>query len=168
MSTTERRGNLLEISGNNNQTDCILDVRITNLDAPSNIHRKPEAVLSHEREKKKKYLQASLDQRHHFSPFVVSCDGVLGNEAKVVLQNLAGRLAKKSGKSYSETLNEVQDEHCNCTSNSSMHPRITHRHEPNEPTPIPSGKMEPASAFSTIRRTTNISQKGKKCELENS
>ena len=56
-------------------TDFILDVRITNVDAPSNIHRKPEHVLlSHEREKKKKYLQACLDQRRHFSPFVVSCD----------------------------------------------------------------------------------------------
>ena len=79
------------------QTDCILDLRITNLDAPSNIHRNPNAVvLSHQREKKKKYLQACLHQRSHFSPFVVSCDD--GNET------MAGSLAKKLGKSYSETL----------------------------------------------------------------
>jgi hypothetical protein len=39
----------------------------------------------------------------YFSLSVVSCDGVLGKETKVVLQNLAGSLAKKSGKSYSET-----------------------------------------------------------------
>jgi hypothetical protein len=32
----------------------------------------------HEREKKKKYLKASLEQRWHFSPFVVSTDGLLG------------------------------------------------------------------------------------------
>ena len=32
------------------QTDCILDVRTTNLDAPSNIQRKPEAVLRNEEE----------------------------------------------------------------------------------------------------------------------
>ena len=65
------------------QTDCILDERITNLDAPSNIHRKPEAVLlSHEREKKKKYLHACLDPRRHFSPFVVSWDGVWCLEMK--------------------------------------------------------------------------------------
>ena len=57
------------------------------IDAPSNIHRKPEAVL----------LSMSLDQHPHFSPFVVSCDGVPGNEA--VLQTNAGSLAKKSGKS---------------------------------------------------------------------
>ena len=61
----------------------VLDVCITNLDAQSNIHQKSEAVLpSHEREKKKKYLQVCLDQRHQFFPFVVSCDGVVGNEAK--------------------------------------------------------------------------------------
>ena len=103
---TEARDDILLRNIWKHQTDCILDVRITNLDAPSNIHRKPEAVLlSQEREKKKKYLQACLDQRRHFSPLVVSCDGVLGNEAKVVLQNLAGSLAKKSGKSYSETSN---------------------------------------------------------------
>ena len=51
-----------------------LDLRITNVDASSNIHRKPEAVLfSHEREIKKKYLQVYLDQHRHFSPFVVGC-----------------------------------------------------------------------------------------------
>ena len=43
-----------------------------------------------------------------FSPFVVSCDGVLENEAKVVLRNLAGSLAKKSEKSYSETTNVMK------------------------------------------------------------
>ena len=103
---TEERGDLLIRNLWKRQTDCILDVRVTNLDAASNIHRKSELVLlSHEREKKKKYLQACLDQRRHFSPFVVSCDGLLGKEARSVLQNLAGRLSKKSGKSFSETSN---------------------------------------------------------------
>ena len=55
MSTpTEERGDLLIRSIWKHQTDCILDVRITNIDTPSNIHRKSEAVLlSHERGKKK-------------------------------------------------------------------------------------------------------------------
>ena len=43
--------------------------------------KKTAVLLSNEREKKKKYLEACLDQ--------VSCDGVHGNEAKVVLRNLA-------------------------------------------------------------------------------
>ena len=46
-----------------------------------------------------------MDERRHFSPFVVSCDKVLGNEAAVVLQNLTGSLAKKSGKTSSKTSN---------------------------------------------------------------
>ena len=52
MSTpAEERGDLPIITIWKHQTGCILDVRITNLDAPSNIHWAPEAVLhSHERE----------------------------------------------------------------------------------------------------------------------
>ena len=66
---TEERGDLLILNIWKDQTDCILDARITNLDEPSNISsEKPEAV--HEREKKK-YLQACLDQQGRFSPFVV-------------------------------------------------------------------------------------------------
>ena len=35
-------------------------------------------------------------QHRHFSSPVVSCDGVLGKEATIVLQSLAESLAKKS------------------------------------------------------------------------
>ena len=38
----------------------------------------------HERKETKKCLQACLDQRRHFAPFVASCDRVLGNEAKLL------------------------------------------------------------------------------------
>ena len=63
----------------------LLEVFITNLDAPSNIHWKPEAdCLSQKREKKKTYLQACLDQRRHVSPFVILFHVVLGKEAKVM------------------------------------------------------------------------------------
>ena len=70
MSTTKvERGDLRFKIMWKQQTNCILDLHITNLDAPSNLHRKPEAVLlSHEREKMK-YLQACLEQRRHFCPF---------------------------------------------------------------------------------------------------
>ena len=55
MSTpTEERGDPQIRDLWKHQIDCILDVRITNLDAPSNIYKKPEAVLlSHVRENKK-------------------------------------------------------------------------------------------------------------------
>ena len=83
-------------------TDCILDIRVTDTDAQSNRSKDPKAVLAqHEQQKKKKYLAACLAQRRHFTPFVVSADGLLGNEAQSVLQNLSARFAEKSGKSYS-------------------------------------------------------------------
>jgi hypothetical protein len=54
-------------------------------------------LAAHEREKKKKYLGACcLEQRRHFSPFVVSMDGLLGKEeAKLLLKKLSARLAEK-------------------------------------------------------------------------
>ena len=112
----------------------ILKVQITNLDAPSNIHQ--TVLLSHERETKNIYIQACLDQRRHFSSFVAPCGGVLGNEVKVVPQKLSGSLAKKSGKSYSETSNSMNSKMSieNCTSRTSVHARITEPREPNEPT----------------------------------
>ena len=51
---------------------------------PTFIGKRKKSFLFHERERKKKYFQISLDQRRHFSPFVVSFDVVLGNEAKVL------------------------------------------------------------------------------------
>ena len=67
------------------------------------VSRKPEAViLSHEREKKKKYLQAFLDQRRHVSPIAVSFDGVLGNEAKVQEYN------KTSPRNQESTMPKLQ------------------------------------------------------------
>ena len=51
-------------------------------------------------------------------------------------------------------LHEVKDEHCNCTNHTSIHTRITHPHEPNEPT-SPAGSW---SRSQSMRRTTNISQ----------
>jgi hypothetical protein len=60
-------------------TDCILDVRVTDTDAKSYSKRPPAKVLkSQEREKKRKYLENSLEQRRHFTPFVCSVDGLLG------------------------------------------------------------------------------------------
>ena len=95
-----------------------------------------------EARKKKKYLQACLDQCRHFSPFVVSSDGLLGKKAR-----------------YSSTLfkfHEVKDEHCNCKSYPSMHPRFMHLHA--NRANILCGKMEPTLACSPERQTTNIAQ----------
>jgi hypothetical protein len=56
----------------------------------------------HEREKKKKYIEACLEQRRHFSPFVASTDGLLGKESRTLLKKLSVLLAEKWEKPYSE------------------------------------------------------------------
>ena len=44
-------------------TDCIIDVRVTDTNAPSAINKDPHIVLAtQEREKKKKYLKACQEQ----------------------------------------------------------------------------------------------------------
>ena len=84
-------------------TDCIIDVRVTDTDAKSYRSKDPAKVLeAQEREKKKKYLQACLGQRRHFTPFVVSTDGLLGKEAKTLLRKLSALLAEKWEKPYSQ------------------------------------------------------------------
>jgi predicted transcriptional regulator len=92
----------------NRGTDCIIDVRVTDTDAKSNISKDPAKVLeAHEKEKKKKYLEACLEQRRTFTPFVVSTDGLIGKEAKTLLKMLSTLLAEKWGKSYSEVCGYV-------------------------------------------------------------
>ena len=54
-----------------------------------------------ERAKKRMYLEACLQQRRHFSPFVDSVDGLLGVEATATLKRIPIRLATKSKKPYS-------------------------------------------------------------------
>ena len=54
------------------------------------------------------YLEACLQQRRHFSPFVASVDGLLGVEAKSTLESLVSRLATKWKQYYSKTCGYVK------------------------------------------------------------
>jgi hypothetical protein len=56
----------------------IIDVQVTDTDAKSYCSQDPHKVLAQqERKKKKKYLDPScLEQRKHFTPFVISTDGL--------------------------------------------------------------------------------------------
>jgi hypothetical protein len=104
----EDRGDLLIRGLWARGTDCIIDVRVTDTDAKSNLSKDPAKVLAnHEREKKKKYLEACLGQRRHFTPFVVSTDGLLGREAKILLKKLSALLAAKWEKPYSQVCGYV-------------------------------------------------------------
>ena len=91
---SEQKGDLLIRDLWKNGTDSIHDMRVVNTDAKSNWGRTPEKCLEEaERGKKKMYLEACLPQRRHFSPFVVSVDGLLGVEATATLKRIASRLA---------------------------------------------------------------------------
>jgi hypothetical protein len=82
--------------GPRNGLYLVIDVRVTDTDTKSNLSKDPAKVLAtHEREKKKKYLEACLGQRRHFTPFVVSTDGLIGREAKILWKKLSALLAAK-------------------------------------------------------------------------
>jgi hypothetical protein len=94
---TEDRGDILVRGLWARGTDCIIDVHITDVDSKSQRSKDPHKVLeAHEREKKKKYLEACLKQRRHFSPFVASTDSLLGKESQTLLKKLSALLAGRS------------------------------------------------------------------------
>jgi hypothetical protein len=100
---TEDRGDILVRGLWACRTDCIIDVRITDVDAKSQQSKDPHKVLeAHKREKKKKYLEACLEQRRHFSPFMASTDGLLGKESRTLPSKPSALLAEKWEKPYSE------------------------------------------------------------------
>jgi hypothetical protein len=69
---------------------------VTDTDAKSYRSQDPHKVMAtQQREKKKKYLQSCLKQRKHFTPFVVSTDGLIRREAGELLKRLSLRLADK-------------------------------------------------------------------------
>ena len=98
-----KRGDILIRGLFQRGTECIIDVRVTDLDCKSNRNSSPEKVLKkHERQKKSKYLQDCLKQRRSFVPFIVSTDGVLGYEADNLIKRLAQKLAEKWDLPYSQ------------------------------------------------------------------
>ena len=96
------RGDLLVRGFWEKSTDTIIDVRVTNLDSKSYKNLSPKKALERqEKEKKKKYCKPCENQRRHFTPFVVSTDGMFGFEARAFLKRLAKLLAEEWEKPYS-------------------------------------------------------------------
>ena len=76
---TEQKGDLLICSLWQNVTNSVHGICVVNTDAKSHSGKTPEkCLLGLEREKKWMYLEACLQKRRHFSPFVASVDGMLG------------------------------------------------------------------------------------------
>ena len=105
----DERGDLL-IQGLWTRTNaCMVDVRVTDTDAKSYRTKDPKKVLAtQEREKKKKYLEKCLQQRRHFTPFVISTDGLLGYEAAYLLKRIAYALSLKWRRPYAHTCGWVK------------------------------------------------------------
>ena len=90
-------------------TDSAHDMRVVNTDALTNRKKDPERCLHNvKRVGKWMYLEACLQQRCHFSPFVALMYGLLGVEATSTLKRLAIRLATKWKQSYSKTCGYVK------------------------------------------------------------
>ena len=82
--------------------DELIDVQIVNTDSVAHRDRTSEAVLkTAERSKKKKDLAHCQQQRRHFTPFIVSTDRLLGDEANAVVKRLATVLSQKWETAYS-------------------------------------------------------------------
>jgi hypothetical protein len=76
---------------------------VKDTDAPSYRTRNPASILkSQEKEKKQKYPKACLEQCRHFTPFVVSRDGMMGHEASSFAKPLSAKLAEKWQKPHSQ------------------------------------------------------------------
>ena len=102
------RGDVLIHGLFDRKTSCIIDVRVTDTDQLSYLLTPPSKVLkSQEGSKKKNYLEACLEQRRHFSPYVVDTYRLLGEEAKSINKRLGSKLAEKWKSPYSTVMEFV-------------------------------------------------------------
>ena len=109
LEDTEYKGDILICDLWHNGTDNVYDMSVVNTDAKSHSTKIPENFLQDvEREKKKMYQEACLQQRRHSSPFIASVNGILGVEARATLERIASCLAKKWRKPYSRTYGYVK------------------------------------------------------------
>ena len=85
--------------------DCVLDISISNLDSQSYQSQDAATTLrNREKHKRHDYEEACHYHRRDFKPFVVSADGLLGNNATEILQLLASKLATKWNRPYSPVM----------------------------------------------------------------
>ena len=88
-----------------NGTNAVVDVRMTDVDAASYNNITTEKCLAkHEQAKKKKYLQACLEQRIHLTSLVFSIDEVMGRETEAFVKRLAKHLALKWDRPFSRVI----------------------------------------------------------------
>ena len=87
------------------QAEALFDIRIIDTDAQSYLSQPPASViLTAENEKKRKYLDASVARRAHFTPLCFSVDGVAGSEAASFLRRLAICLSSRWERSFADVI----------------------------------------------------------------
>ena len=87
------------------QAEALFDIRIIDTDAQSYLSQPPVSViLTVENEKKRKYLNASVARRAHFTPLCFSVDGVAGLEAASFLRRLAFSLSSRWERSFADVI----------------------------------------------------------------
>jgi pantothenate kinase len=68
----------------------------------------PQRSWKHtKQEKERKHLEDCLEQRCHFTPFVVSIDGLIGRGKRTLMKKLSVMLAEKWEKPYAEVCGYV-------------------------------------------------------------
>ena len=83
---------------------------MANTEAMPYIKKAPEKSLTvAEREKKRNYIDSCLQQRHQFSPFVISVNDLLETQANATLHCLSVRLSTNWWQPYSTTCGYVQN-----------------------------------------------------------
>ena len=91
------------------QAEALFDIHVVDTDAQSHAHCSVNAVLATaEKEKKRKYTQATHARHASFSPFVLTVDGLMAREAHFVVQRIARALSTKWSKSYGVVMGWVQ------------------------------------------------------------
>ena len=109
LEAPEQKGDLLIHDLWQNGTNSVHGRRVVNTYAKSHLTKTPAKCLKVSyQDKKKIYLEACLQQRQHFHPFVASVDGLLGVEVTATLKRIARHLENKWWRPYSRTCEYVK------------------------------------------------------------
>jgi hypothetical protein len=91
------------------QRDALLDIRVTDTDAPSYLKRPVCKILeAEETQKNTKYHKAAEERKTDFAPIVISTDGAWAAQSKEVFKRVASGLAQKWEKTYGEVISWVR------------------------------------------------------------
>lgn len=107
-SATQLRGDIAIQGFWSKSNLAIFDVRRCHTNAPSikkSFSTPAKALANAEKIKKEKYLKECRKKNWHFSPFIVSIDGMFRTEANMILKKLSEDQAEKSGAPKSVLIN---------------------------------------------------------------